>query len=124
MKVARRVPKQAMHPLARQSITISTHASSAAYAVSHPQAPEDPPRHNPSREAALQAEKKKRKETESPLLLHAGVARAVGFHVRLPCLPCLPTHTHHDNTMRQAFPLLLPPITALGAPMRRAQVGR
>jgi hypothetical protein len=60
---------------------------------------------------------KKRKETENPLLLHAGVARAVGFHVRLP------THTHHDNTMRQAFPLLLPPITALGAPQRRAQVG-
>jgi hypothetical protein len=62
MKVARHVPKQAMHPLARQSITISTHASSAAYAVSHPQAPEDPPRHNPSREAALQAEKKKEKK--------------------------------------------------------------
>jgi hypothetical protein len=120
MKVARRVPKQAMHPLSRQSTTISTHASSATYVVSHPRAPEDPPRHKPSREAALRAEKKKRNETESPLLLHAGVARAVGFHVRLPCLP---THTHHDNTMRQALPLLLPPITALGAPQRRAQVG-
>jgi hypothetical protein len=104
-------------PSRSQLTTISTHASSATYAVSHPRAPEDPPRHKPSREAALRAEKKKRKETENPLLLHAGVARAVGFHVRLP------THTHHDNTMRQAFPLLLPPITALGAPQRRAQVG-
>jgi hypothetical protein len=75
-----------------------------------------------SRSRSTSAEKKRKKKQRAHSYCMPEL-RAVGFHVRLPCLPCLPTHTHHDNTMRQAFPLLLPPITALGAPMRRAQVG-
>jgi hypothetical protein len=93
MKVARRVPKQAMHPLARQSITISTHASSAAYAVSHPQAPEDPPRHNPSREVALRAEKKKKRNREPTLIACRSCALSVSTSGCPACPACLRIRT-------------------------------
>jgi hypothetical protein len=78
-----------------------------------------------SRSRSTSAEKKKEKKQRAHSYCMPELrALSVSTSGCPACLPaCLPAHTHHDNTMRQAFPLLLPPITALGAPMRRAQVG-